>query len=156
MARRLYTIGPASDKNTVLSGQWHSERSGDVRAMAASDRLSPGFWVICPEDFRGPAEAVDLPGLGRAVVLFSSEDEVLMYLGLSGADATHVRRVSGAGLLTLLSGRWAGYRSVALDPIPQLDAGTLLPLTTTSRERFVRFLRSTTERKAGTALPAAL
>jgi hypothetical protein len=123
--------------------------------MAASDRMSPGFWVICPEDFCRPV-AVDLPDLGRAVALFSSEDEVLMYLVLSGADGPRARRVSGAGLLTLLSGQWAGYRSVALDPVPKLDAGTMLPLTTTSRERFLRFLRSTTERKAGTALPAAL
>lgn len=124
-------------------------------AMAASDRTSPGFWVVCLDDFRGPA-VVDLPGLGRAVALFSSEDEVLMYQGLSGAAGPRARRVSGAGLLTLLSGQWAGYRSVALDPIPKLDAGTLLPLTTTSRERFVRFLRSTTAREAGTALSAAL
>jgi hypothetical protein len=42
------------------------------------------------------------------------------------------------------------------DPIPELDAGTLLPLTTTSRKRFVRFLRSVAEREAGAALPAAL
>jgi hypothetical protein len=109
--------------------------------MAASDRLSPGFWVICPEDYRRPV-VVDLPGLGRAVALFSSEDEALLYRDLRGTGGPDGRRVSGAGLLTLLSGRWAGYRSVALDPIPELAAGTLLPLTTTSRERFVRFLRS--------------
>jgi hypothetical protein len=104
--------------------------------MAASDRVSPGFWVVCPDGFRGPL-AVDLPDLGRA-------------------DALRARRVSGAGLLSLLCGRWAGYRSVALDPIPELDAGTLLPLTITSRERFVRFLRSVVEREAVASLPAAL
>jgi hypothetical protein len=126
--------------------------------MATSDRVSPGFWVVCPEGFRGPL-AMDLPDLGRAVALFSFEDEALLYLGLSGgdgADGLRARRVSGAGLLSLLCGRWAGYRSVALDPIPELDAGTLLPLTTTSRERFVRFLRSVVEREAGAALPAVL
>ncbi len=125
--------------------------------MAASDRLSPGFWVVCPEGFSGPL-AVDLPGLGRAVALFSSEEEALLNLGLGGWDGSgglRARRVSGAGLLRLLSGRWAGYRSVALDPIPKLDAGTLLPLTTTSRERFVRFLRSAAGREAGTAVTTA-
>ena len=125
--------------------------------MATSGRVSPGFWVVCPEDFRWPV-AVDLPGLCRAVALFSFEEEALLYLDLRGWDeggGLRVRRVSGAGMLTLLSGRWAGYRSVALDPIPKLDAGTLLPLTTTSRERFVRFLRSTAGREAGTALTAA-
>lgn len=125
--------------------------------MEASDRMSPGFWVICPEDFRRPA-VVDLPGLGRAVALFSCEEDALLYQGLLGHDAPRpprARRVSGAGLLKLLSGRWAGYRSVALDPIPKLDAGTLLPLTTTSRERFVCFLRSTAGREAETPLPAA-
>ena len=124
--------------------------------MAASDRVSPGFWVVCPEGFRGPL-AVDLPGLSRAVALFSFEEEALLYLGLRGWDGAgglQARLVSGAGLLKLLSGRWAGYRSVALDPIPELDAGTLLPLTTTSRERFVRYLRSAHERRG--ALPAAL
>ena len=124
--------------------------------MAASDRVSPGFWVVCPEDFRGPL-VVDLPGLGRAVALFSFEEEVQLYRGLRGWDdagGRRARRVSGDGLLTLLSGRWAGYRSVALDPIPELDAGTLLPLTNTSRERFVRFLRSADGRQAGTALAA--
>ncbi len=124
-----------------------------MRAIAASDRLLPGFWVICPEDFRAPA-AVDLPGLGRAMALFSSEEDALLYQGLLGADVPRARRVSGVGLLTLLSTRWAGYRSVALDPIPKLDAGTLLPLTNTSRERFVRSLRSTAGREAGTALAA--
>jgi len=128
--------------------------------MAASDRVSPGFWVVCPDGFRGPL-AVDLPDLGRAgaVALFSFEDEALLYLGLrglNGSDALRARRVSGAGLLSLLCGRWAGYRSVALDPIPELDAGTLLPLTITSRERFVRFLRSVVEREAVASLPAAL
>ena len=123
--------------------------------MAASDRVSPGFWVVCPEGFRGPL-AVDLPVLGRAVALFSFEEEALLYLSLRGRDAAgglRARRVSGAGLLALLSGRWAGYRSIALDPIPELDAGTLLPLTTTSRERFVSFLRSAQEGRS--ALPAA-
>ena len=126
--------------------------------MAISDRASPGFWVVCPDGFRGPL-AVDLPDLGRAVALFSFEDEALLYLGLRGwdvADGLRARRVSGAGLLSLLCGRWVGYRSVALDPIPELDAGTLLPLTTTSRERFVRFLRSVVEREARAALPAVL
>ncbi|CAA9440582.1 MAG: hypothetical protein AVDCRST_MAG01-01-3605 [uncultured Rubrobacteraceae bacterium] len=124
--------------------------------MAASDRVSPGFWVVCPEDFRGPL-VVDLPGLGRAVALFSFEEEVQLYRGLRGWDdagGRRARRVSGDGLLTLLSGRWAGYRSVALDPIPEFDAGTLLPLTNTSRERFVRFLRSAAGRQAGTELAA--
>jgi len=122
--------------------------------MAACDRVTPGFWVICPKDFRAPA-AVDLPDLGRAVALFSSEDDVSLYVGLLGADCPAARHVSGVGLLALLSGRWAGYRSIALDPIPKLDAGTLLPLTTTSRERFVRFLRAATGRGTGAALPAA-
>lgn len=124
--------------------------------MAASDRVSPGFWVVCPEDFCRPL-AVDLPDLGRSVALFSFEEEALLYLGLRGQDGAGGRRarcVSRSRLLTLLSGRWAGYRSVAFDPIPELGAGTLLPLTTTSRERFVRFLRSVEERNR--ALPAAL
>ena len=119
--------------------------------MAASDRVSPGFWVVCPEDFRGPL-VVDLPGLGRAVALFSFEEEVQLYRGLRGWDdagGRRARRVSGLRLLTLLSGRWAGYRSVALDPIPELDAGTLLPLTTTSRECFVRSLRSLEQSRGG-------
>lgn len=123
--------------------------------MALSDRVSPGFWVVCPERFSGPL-VVDLPDLGRAVALFSFEEEALLYLRLRGWDETgglRARRISGAGLLKLLSSRWAGYRSVALDPIPELDAGTLLPLTTTSRELFVRFLRSTQGRSA---LPATL
>ena len=102
---------------------------------------------------------MDLPDLGRAVALFSFEDEALLYLGLRGLDGAgdqRARRVSGSTLLALLSGRWAGYRYVALDPIPELDAGTLLPLTTTSRVRFVRFLRSVVERETGAALPVAL
>ena len=97
---------------------------------------------------------MDLPDLGKAVALFSSEDEALLYRGLKDwAGGRRARRVSGAGLLALLSGRWAGYRSVALDPIPELDAGTLLPLTTTSRQRFVRFLRSVEERSALSVTP---
>jgi len=123
--------------------------------MAATDRALLEFWVVCPEGFRRPL-TVDLPDLGRAVALFSFEEEALLYLGLRGEEETdglRARRVSGAGLLRLLSSRWAGYRSVALDPIPELDAGTLLPLTTTSRERFVRYLRSV--EGSVPALPAA-
>ncbi len=111
--------------------------------MDTSERVPPGFGVVCPEGFRGPL-AVDLPDLGRAVALFGFEEEALLYLGLRGeheTDGLRARRVSCAGLLALLSGRWAGYRSVALDAVPELDAGTLLPLTATSRECFVRFLR---------------
>ena len=125
--------------------------------MAASDRVSPGFWVVCAdqEGFGGPL-AVGLPGLGKAVAVFSFEEEALLYLRLRDSGGLRVRRVAGRLLLDLLSGRWAGFRSVALDPVPELDAGTLLPLTTTSRERFVRFLRSVEERKAREAVPAAL
>ncbi|HEV2092151.1 MAG TPA: hypothetical protein VGR18_03185 [Rubrobacter sp.] len=125
--------------------------------MAASDRVLPGFWVVCAdlEDFGGPL-AVRLPGLGKAVAVFSFEEEALLYLGLRDGGGLRVRRVAVGLLLTLLSGRWSGFRNVALDPVPELDAGTLLPLTTTSRERFVRFLRSVEERKAREAVPAAL
>ncbi len=125
--------------------------------MAASDRVSPGFWVVCAdlEGFGGPL-AVGLPGLGKAVAVFSFEEEALLYLRLRDGGGLRVRRVAGGLLLALLSGRWSGFRSVALDPVPELDAGTLLPLTTTSRERFVRFLRSVEERKAREAVPAAL
>ena len=124
--------------------------------MGASDRMSPGFWVVCAESFRGPL-AVDLPYLGRAVALFSFEEEALLYLRMRGWDEAgglRVRPVSGVRMLALLLGRWSGFRSVALDPLPELDAGTLLPLTTASRERFVRSLRSVVKREA--ALPAAL
>ena len=127
--------------------------------MAASDKVSPGFWVVCSGGSGlGWPLAMGLPGLGRAVAVFSFEEEAQLYLRLRGggeAGGPRARRVSCARLLALLSGRWSGFRSVALDPIPELDAGVLLPLTTTSRERFVGFLRSVEKREAGALAPAA-
>lgn len=112
--------------------------------MASSIDGSPGFWVACasPEDFDGPL-AVDLDGSDEAVAVFSFEEEALLYLRLKDRDGDfRPIRVSGARLLALLSGRWSGFGSVALDPMPERGAGVLLPLAATSREKFVRFLAS--------------
>ena len=100
------------------------------------------FWVLCedPEGLRNPV-LMDVPGLGPTLAVFSFEEEALLYRRLRGGAGPQAARVSRAELLALLVGRWADLGpSVALDPVPELREGTLLPLTTTGREDFVRFL----------------
>ena len=129
--------------------------------MIARDDGSRGFWVVWATrgGRRGPL-TVDLPGLGEAVAVFSFEEEASLYLRLRGeepseAGGLRAMRVSGPRLLELLSGRWSGFGSVALDPMPELDAGTLLPLTTTSREGFVRSLAAREDARVRPPMAAA-
>lgn len=111
--------------------------------MVSASEGTHEFWVVCeePEDLAAPL-TVDLPGLGEALAVFGFEEEALLYPGLASTDDLRARRLPAAGLLALLLGRWSRFGSVALDPIPQLDADLTLPLTTMSRARFVRFLAS--------------
>jgi hypothetical protein len=128
-----------------------------AKAGVSKAGVSSGFWILCRgrECVRWPA-VLDLPFFGETVAVFSFEEEARLFLDLRGAkDGLRPVRVSAGRLLSLFKGSWPGFGSVALDPIPELDAGTLLPLTTTSRERFVHFLRYMERSEAGTALPVA-
>lgn len=112
--------------------------------MASSINEPLAFWVACasPEAFEGPL-SVGLDGSDEAVAVFSFEEEALLYLRLKDRDGDfRPIRIPGAQLSTLLSERWSGFGSVALDPMPETGAGDLLPLAATSRERFTRFLAS--------------
>lgn len=106
-----------------------------------------GFWVVC----EGPAESpepltVSVPGIGEALGVFSFEEEADLYLHVSptvgsGADDNLRARPVGAGaLLALLCGPWSRFARVALDPMPEWDAGPMLRLASVCRGDFIDLL----------------
>jgi hypothetical protein len=99
------------------------------------------FWVVCGErDDQVAPPTIGAAGLGKTLPVFGFEEEALLYLALRGGDGLGAERLPAGRLQTLLLGRWSGFGSVALDPVPEIDAGLAPKATTMSRSRFVRFL----------------
>ena len=74
----------------------------------------------------------------RALPVFSGEGEAEMFVWLGGAfeDGWRVRESSSGELVSILYGPCAGVGSVALDPLPEIEA-EMLELISVNRARFV-------------------
>jgi hypothetical protein len=101
----------------------------------------PRFWVVgqAHRDGLKPL-TVGVPGLGEALAVFGFEEEALLYLGLRYWDDLHPRPVYSDELVALLLGTWSRFALIALDPMPEDDAGIMLRLASIRREDFLDFL----------------
>ncbi len=98
------------------------------------------WWLLAKDGHSRAAEVLTVNGDGGRVMLaFSGEGEAEMFLWLGNAFGRgwHVRETSAGELVSLLSGPYAGVRSVALDPSPEVvEAGTI-GLVSLGRKKFV-------------------
>ncbi len=85
----------------------------------------------------------DLYGDGKAVVVFSFEEEAQMFLDLCPAasnDGWRVRQTSVGELVSVLYGPCSDTKKVVLDPVPQIGREQLTGLLSMHRNSFLRFL----------------
>jgi hypothetical protein len=114
---------------------------------------SSTYWLIARPYYSGmePLTLTRSTREGEFEVLpvFSYHEEAEMFLhlggalGVAGADhkdhaGWHVRQSEGGELISLLRGRCAGIKEVALDPLPQMIKDMTVELVSVLRERFIR------------------
>lgn len=101
------------------------------------------FWVVCGvQDDPAAPRTIGTAGPGETLPVFGFGEEALLYLSLRGGDGLRAERLPAGRLQMLLLGRWSGFGSVALDPVPGIDAGPAPASTIMTRSRFVQFLDS--------------
>jgi hypothetical protein len=84
-----------------------------------------------------------LYGDGKALAVFSFEEEAQMFLNLCPAaskDGWRVRQTSVGELVSVLYGPCSDTKEVVLDPIPQIGREELAGLLSMHRNDFLRFL----------------
>ncbi len=102
------------------------------------------FWLIAHDEARGmEILTIGLPAGGKALPVFSFEDEAGMFLGLGDLEGDWRVRVTTAGeIVSVLFGPCAGIEQVALDPLPG-SCGALNKLLSVEREAFMEFIEPT-------------
>ncbi len=111
-------------------------------ALRAPGRYPHRTWWLLAKSESCRTEVLTVKGAGkRTLPAFSGEGEAELFLFLGRETfgrGWHVRETSAGELVSLLSGPYAGVRSVALDPTPgMVEAGTI-GLVSVGRSRFVR------------------
>ena len=97
-------------------------------------------WWLLAKNGKPRTEVLTVNSDGeRTLPAFSSEGEAEMFLWFGGAfkHGWHVRETSAGELVSLLSGPYAGVRSVALDPSPGMSRAGTISLVSVGRKRFV-------------------
>lgn len=113
----------------------------------------PHFWLFVGGESEGGGAgllAVDIPCRGRALAVFSFEEEAQAYLRLA-APRGHwrVEELEAEELASmLLSGACSGFCLVGLDPLPEIWGWEANRLVCMSRERFVSRLLALERRPA--------
>jgi hypothetical protein len=99
------------------------------------------FWLVV-RDGVGRMEPLttELNGGRRALTVFSFEEEATLFLRLCTRRGWRVRATGTGDLLSILTGPCREVELVALDPLPQNEAGALNGLLCVDRQRFVGFL----------------
>ena len=106
---------------------------------AAQRRLRPARWLVARDGDGGP-EPLRVDGArGRALAVFSFEEEAEMFLCLGGhdGDGWRARRSGAAEIASLLRGACADVGGVALDPLPGMPGDGTAGLVEVDRERFL-------------------
>ena len=132
------------------------EAKGTERAAELAPRRPlPGlaYWLIAKNE-SGRIGVLTLYRCGEEVLpVFGHEEEAEMFLqlGCLVGDGWGVRESSAGELVSVLYGPCAEVKEVALDPLPEMVAGSTLGLVSLPRERFIeQSLRwSTPSRLAG-------
>jgi len=111
-------------------------------ARTSQKDWGPRFWLIVGAEKEGGEPgplSVDVPGRGKALAVFSSEEEALLFLRSAAlGECWRIGRV-GAGELAsmLLSDTVGGASHVLLDPMSEVDATVTVGLVGMGRERFL-------------------
>lgn len=104
-----------------------------------TERHPASQWWLLVKDGNFGVEVLRMHCGGAQVLpVFSGEEEAKMFMWLGGMfeDGWRVRETSAGEFVSLLYGPCAGVGSVALDPSPEMAAGTI-GLVSVTRERFV-------------------
>ena len=99
------------------------------------------FWLVV-RDGVGRMEPLttELNYGRRALSVFSFGEEATLFLRLCARRGWRVRATRIGKLLSVLTGPCREVELVALDPLPQKEAGALNGLLCLERQRFVGFL----------------
>jgi hypothetical protein len=99
------------------------------------------FWLVVSDGVgRMEPLTTELNGGRRALTVFSFEEEATLFLRLCTRRGWRVRATGTGDLLSILTGPCREVELVALDPLPQNEAGALNGLLCVDRQRFVGFL----------------
>lgn len=119
--------------------------------MIKSERMRPALrprgryphctWWLLAKSERCRTEVLTMNDDGeRTLPAFSGKGEAEMFLFLGKEtfeQGWHVRETSAGELVSLLLGPYAGVRSVALDPLPEMAEAGTIGLVSVGRKRFV-------------------
>jgi hypothetical protein len=110
-------------------------------AERAPRRPLPGlaYWLIAKNE-NGRVRVLTLYRCGEEVLpVFGHEEEAEMFLqvGCVVGDGWGVRESSAGELVSVLYGPCAEVKEVALDPLPEMVAGSTVGLVSLPRERFI-------------------
>ena len=113
-------------------------------ALRPPRRRPYSTWWLLAKDGISRAEVLTVNSDGeRTLPAFSGEGEAEMFLWFGGAfkhGGWHVRETSAGELVSLLSGPYAGVRSVALDPSPGMSWAGTISLVSVGRKTFVGYI----------------
>ncbi len=112
-------------------------------------RRPPGaaFWLIT-KTANGRVGVLTLDcGIGEALPVFSHAEEAEMFLRFGQVDDDwRVTESRAGGLISVLYGRCACVKEVALDPLPEMVARGIVGLVTIARDRFMDHLANARRR----------
>jgi hypothetical protein len=107
-------------------------------------RAGRSFWLITKHiTNRMDIYTTNLCGDGKALVVFSFEEEAEMFLDLrlaASKDRWRVRQTSVGELVSVLYGPCSDTKKVVLDPLPEIGREELTGPLGMHREEFLRFL----------------
>jgi hypothetical protein len=113
------------------------------RGGRRADGFAGSSWWLVTKNADGRLEPLVVGGgEGRALAVFSFEEEAAMFLRLGGleGDGWRVWQGRAGELVSLLYGPCADAKSVALDPVPEMVKDGSVGLVSVGREGFLRRL----------------
>ena len=114
-----------------VKARWQGKRSYARRDTA--------FWTVLDEGGSTLTLDVTPPGSGRAIALFSSQEEARMFCYLREVSLpSRVEETSAGEIVSLLYRQPPTAKYVTLDPPPQMLRSRLLTLLMLDRDRFAR------------------
>jgi hypothetical protein len=112
--------------------------------MPTAKRSDRWHWLITKHvTSRMEVFTTEMCGDGKALAVFSFEEEAEMFLDLRPAgpkDGWRVRQTSVGELVSVLYGPCSDTKKVVLDPVPKMGNEELAGLLSMHRNDFLRFL----------------
>ncbi len=123
-------------KTCGVKARWQGKRP--------SDRRDTAFWIVLDEEGSTLTLDVTPPDSGRALALFSSQEEARMFCYLRDVSLPpRVEETSAGEVVSLLYRQRPAAKYVTLDPPPQMLRSRLLSLLMLDRDRFARSFAGT-------------